>query len=116
MRQNKLGFCGLECSQCPAYIALQTDDNALRDKTAAEWSEKFHHAFTREMINCSGCRAKKGIQCGYCSMCSARACALKKKNQGCCSCGELESCSILTEMEAQSGFDFRKTNLALRNE
>lgn len=110
MSKKILGFCGLECGSCPAYIAHETNDDALRDKTAAEWSEKYQHPFTREMINCSGCREKKGVQCGYCSMCPTRACALKKKNAGCRGCGELETCSLLDDMKAQSGVDFREMN------
>ena len=114
MKQKLFGFCSLECSECPAYIALKTNDDALRDKTAAEWTEQFHHPITREMINCSGC-TKKGVHCGYCDMCAVRACSLKKKNKGCYSCNELEKCSVLDEMQAQSGVDFRKMNQERKN-
>ncbi len=110
MGQKLFGFCGLDCGECPAYIALQTDDDALRDRTAAIWSQKYHHPFAREMINCSGCVKKTGVQCGYCSMCPTRACALKKKIAGCFACDELATCSILDEMKAQSGVDFRELN------
>ncbi len=33
--------CGLACSECPAYIATQTNDDALRAETAAKWSKMF---------------------------------------------------------------------------
>ena len=33
-----LSMCGLDCAACPAFIAHQTGDQALRAKTAAEWS------------------------------------------------------------------------------
>ena len=44
MNENKgngkmLAMCGLDCAACPAFIAHKTDDQALRVKTAAEWSK-----------------------------------------------------------------------------
>jgi hypothetical protein len=107
MDQKHFGCCSLACDECPAFIALKTNDDALRDQTAIEWTERYHHPFTREMINCSGCMAKKGIHGGYCNQCPVRACSMKKKNKGCYSCNDLDTCSILEDMKTQSGVDFR---------
>ena len=37
---NKMiGYCGLDCEKCDAYIATKNNDNELRAKTAEEWSK-----------------------------------------------------------------------------
>ena len=37
---NKMiAFCGLDCTKCDAYIATQTNDDALRAQTAKLWSK-----------------------------------------------------------------------------
>ena len=39
-RKNQLtGCCGLDCEKCDARIATLTNDNALREKTAALWTK-----------------------------------------------------------------------------
>ena len=39
-----------------ANIATLTNDNTLREKTAALWTELNGVPITAEMINCTGCR------------------------------------------------------------
>ena len=34
-----IGYCGLDCAQCDAYLATIHDDQALREKTAKAWAE-----------------------------------------------------------------------------
>ena len=34
---TNVGACGLDCAECPAYIAYCTDDRKLRQETAAQW-------------------------------------------------------------------------------
>ena len=50
------GYCGLKCGECPAHIAMETDDDALRAKTAAEWNAQHGSDMKPEEINCAGCR------------------------------------------------------------
>ena len=40
MTDQLLGYCGLSCTECPAYIAKRTDDQELRINTAKEWSSE----------------------------------------------------------------------------
>lgn len=54
-----IACCGLDCEKCDARIATLADDNALREKTAALWSKLNGAQITPEMINCTGCRAKR---------------------------------------------------------
>lgn len=36
---QRIGCCGLDCEKCDARIATITNDNALREKTAALWTK-----------------------------------------------------------------------------
>jgi hypothetical protein len=83
-----ISICGLECTACPAYIAKQTDDNALREKTAKEWSEAFKTELKPEDINCDSCIAVDGAHIGYCNVCEIRQCGLAKKVVNCAYCDE----------------------------
>lgn len=83
-----LGVCGLECSDCPAYIAYKTDDNELREKTAKQWSEWYSADIKPESINCVGCMEDGEPKVYHCSQCEVRACGLKKKVVSCSACDE----------------------------
>ena len=91
---NLNAYCGLKCAGCPAYIATQNNDEALRAKTAAEWTVKHNHPFTPEMINCTGCKSD-GVKIAFCSFCEVRKCATEKGLEGCKFCGELKTCKII---------------------
>jgi hypothetical protein len=97
--------CGLDCASCPAYIALQTNDDKLRAKTATEWTEKYDFPFKKEMINCSGCLSTKEPHCGYCSMCPVRKCSLSKKITHCVFCKEFTECKIRQDFEKETGLN-----------
>ena len=51
-----IGCCGLDCEKCDARIATITNDNTLREKTAALWTKLNGVTILPEMINCTGCR------------------------------------------------------------
>ena len=91
MEQNRrpaktLAMCGLDCAACPAFIARKTDDQALRVKTAAEWSKQFGVALKPEDINCVGCLKTKGVHFGHCNDCEIRKCGLARKVNNCALC------------------------------
>lgn len=76
VKQTMIGYCGLGCGKCDAYIATKNNDNALCEKTAKLWSELNHATILPEHINCNGCRAD-GIKTFYCeNLCAVRKCAL----------------------------------------
>ncbi|HEC96016.1 MAG TPA: DUF3795 domain-containing protein, partial [Euryarchaeota archaeon] len=50
-----IGFCGLICSECPAYLATQKDDDNERRKVAETWSKEFNANMKPEDINYDGC-------------------------------------------------------------
>lgn len=49
-----IGCCGLDCEKCDARVATVTNDNALREKTAALWTKLNGVTISPEMINCTG--------------------------------------------------------------
>jgi hypothetical protein len=88
--------CGLVCSECPSFIARKTNDDALRQKTAAEWSSQYHAQFTPEQINCDGCVTDNGVLFPYCSVCEIRACAHGRGLTSCAQCADY-ACETLTK-------------------
>lgn len=60
-----IGCCGLDCEKCDARIATITNDNALREKTAALWTKLNGVTITPKMINCTGCRIE-GAKTSFC--------------------------------------------------
>ena len=100
--KDMIGCCGLDCEKCDAYLATIHDDNALREKTAALWSELNHVAITPDMINCTGCRVDgpKTIFCGQ--LCETRKCALGKGHATCGDCPALTGCPIVGEIHKAS--------------
>lgn len=106
--KDMIGYCGLDCEKCDAYIATINDDQALREKTAKLWSELNNVPILPEHINCEGCRIN-GTKTVFCdSLCSVRQCALKKGVTTCGDCSELETCLTV-------GAIFKNNSAALEN-
>ncbi len=93
--KEMIGYCGLDCEKCDAYLATINDDHALREKTAKLWAELNHAPILPEHINCQGCRVA-GIKTVFCdSLCGIRQCALKKGVMTCGDCPDLEKCQMV---------------------
>ena len=90
-----IAYCGLDCGNCEARIAMINNDEALRRKVAALWSELNNANITPEMINCSGCRID-GVKTPYCdSLCPIRACAKERELETCGNCPDMKTCEKL---------------------
>ena len=90
--KDMIGYCGLDCEKCDAYIATINDDQNLREKTAKLWAEQNNAPILPEHINCQGCRVN-GVKTIFCeNMCEIRKCALEKGVFTCGVCTEIESC------------------------
>ncbi|MBR0478982.1 MAG: DUF3795 domain-containing protein, partial [Solobacterium sp.] len=63
--RRMIAYCGLDCETCEARLATVNDDNALRRKVAALWSQLNQADITPEMINCTGCRLD-GVKTPFC--------------------------------------------------
>lgn len=94
-----ISVCGLDCSVCPAHVALLTNDQALREKTAVEWSKAFHAEITADMINCVGCTAVEGVHIGHCGECAMRTCGFKHKVANCGECADYGCATIAGFMD-----------------
>jgi hypothetical protein len=104
---SDLAYCGLDCSECPTFIATRTGDTALREKTAREWS-KLYSPYTgrndlraEEMV-CDGCKAAEDRLFLGCRVCGMRNCARKQNFATCAECGMFESCGQLNGFFTQA--------------
>jgi hypothetical protein len=78
MTERMIAYCGLICTECPAFIATQSDDRQALERVAAQWREEFSEpAITADAIVCDGCLGA-GRLSGYCSTCEIRACAVDR--------------------------------------
>lgn len=107
-----IAMCGLDCAACSAYKATQADDDSLRARTAAEWTEMFKHEFKRGDINCDGCTSE-GRHVGYCGMCEVRTCGLQHSVKTCADCTDY-ACDRLQQHFKMMPPDARKNLEALR--
>jgi len=101
--EKLIAYCGLNCAECGAYLALKNNDQALRVKTAAEWTKMHNFNFTPEMINCTSCKSS-GVQVGHCSNCEIRKCASAKRVVNCGACGDFKTCKTINDFIAQVPF------------
>jgi len=97
---EELGFCGIDCEKCPAYLATIGNDEALREKTATEWSKMFQRDIKSEDVLCYGCQEREKPVFGYCSQCQIRICAIGREALTCAECSDY-GCEKLTEFFKQ---------------
>ncbi len=99
MKTLALGCCGLNCDECPVFIATVRNDDKLRQKTAEEWSKLYAPFLGKELrpedINCRGCRSEGSLFIG-CMTCQIRECCRERKLPTCASCNEYETCETLS--------------------
>jgi len=105
--RDMIGYCGLDCEKCEAYIATIKDDDNLREQTAKLWAKLNNASILPEHINCQGCRTD-GIKTIFCdSLCQIRQCALKHGVVTCGNCTEISDCRTLT-MVTEGNTEARK--------
>ena len=85
---KQIAYCGLVCTECPAYIATQNDDDEKREETAAQWSTKYNADIKPEDINCDGCLTTTGRVIGHGMVCEIRKCGQEKGIVNCAYCEE----------------------------
>jgi len=84
-----IAYCGLVCSDCPAYIATQADDRAALEEVAARWREEYDAPnMTVEYVICDGCLTENGRKCGHCAECEIRACGVARGVVNCAHCAD----------------------------
>ena len=93
--EKLIGYCGIDCSECDAYLATKNNDQALQEKTAVEWSKAHDYNITPEMINCVSCKGN-GIK-HRSSECEVYKCASGKGIVNCGACDEFKTCSTISD-------------------
>lgn len=95
-KTKNFGCCGLNCAECAAFLATAANDDAMRAKTAAEWSVIYHADIKPEQINCMGCMAD-GVKFTHCAnSCEMRKCCISKNVQNCADC-QTYPCNMVSE-------------------
>jgi len=94
--EKMIAYCGLVCTECPAYIATEANDRKRLEELAVEWSKEFKTELTADGCMCDGCLTTTGHKIGYCAQCKVRACAIDKHLSNCAHCGDY-ACDTLTE-------------------
>ena len=101
-----LAGCGINCEECPAYLAKQNEDDALRLATLEKWSSP-EYPLTKEDINCDGCKID-GEHFKFCSECAIRDCVSDKGVETCAHCDQY-MCDVLKNWLSQAGDGPRET-------
>ena len=108
-----VAFCGIVCTECPAFIATQKDDDNERTKVAELWSQEFKAETKSEDINCDGCLSENGRLFNHCTVCEIRKCGREKNVENCAYCDDYACEKLGKFLEIASG---AKTTLdELRN-
>jgi len=107
--EKLIAYCGLDCCQCPAYIATRKGDQAGLAKTAAKWSQQFNMEIKPEDVICDGCTTPSPKKSSYCNMCEIRTCCIGKELENCAACSEY-ACEKLVKFfehapEAKEGLE-----------
>lgn len=83
-----VAFCGITCSECPAFLATQKDDDNERRKVAELWSEQFNAEIKPEDVNCDGCLLENGRLFSHCKVCEIRKCGQERGVKNCAYCDD----------------------------
>lgn len=83
-----IAYCGLACSDCPAYIATQANDQAALEAVAAEWRVAYNApGITVASVICDGCLSGPN-KCNHCGECAIRACGVEHGVANCAHCAD----------------------------
>ena len=96
-----IAYCGIVCTECPAFEATQKDDDAKRKKVAEAWSKQYKMPIKPEDINCDGCKSQGKRIINHCYVCEIRKCGKQKQVENCAYCEEY-ACEKLTKFFAMA--------------
>jgi|WetSurMetagenome_2_1015567.scaffolds.fasta_scaffold21525_4 hypothetical protein len=99
--RSLIGFCGIDCGECKAFVATKNNDAVMKKLVAEEWSKSYGHEIKPEGINCVGCVVVEGPHIGYCAVCEIRTCGVRKKVENCAYCIEY-GCGKLEPVHSRS--------------
>jgi hypothetical protein len=83
-----IAACGLDCGQCPAYLATQANDEVALERVAAEWRAEYNAPnITMQSVICDSCMVGER-HCGHCSECDIRKCVVEHGLVNCAYCDD----------------------------
>ena len=84
-----VAFCGIICTDCPAYLATQSNDREALERVLAHWRKEFNapHIAIEDIV-CDGCLTVDGRLNGYCRQCQIRPCGVERGVPNCAYCDE----------------------------
>lgn len=91
-----IAYCGITCTECPAFLATQKDDEKERAKVAEMWSKEFDVDLKPGDINCDGCLSTTEPLFSHCQVCEIRHCGQEKQVVNCAYCDDY-GCEKLTK-------------------
>ncbi len=106
MTDNTVAYCGLNCEECPAYLAYKNDDDNLRKEAATKWGSPEFPVKPAD-VNCGGCKMKGDPMFKFCSTCTVKACASKRGVETCAHCDDY-GCDVLEEWLSHAGDESRQ--------
>lgn len=83
-----IAFCGITCTECPAFLATQKDNDNERMKVAELWSKEFNAEIKPDDINCDGCLSENGRLFSHCNVCKIRKCGQERHVENCACCND----------------------------
>jgi len=94
---RQIAYCGLDCANCPSYLATQKNDDAMREEHSRYLKNTYGMTVPAQEINCDGCLSSSGTLLTFCQSCGIRKCAGDK---GVVNCGEcvLAPCEKLDDL------------------
>jgi hypothetical protein len=87
-----LGYCGINCAECPAYKGTVNTDVGLLEEVAGSYWDGVCSAPDWVCLGCTP--ADQGFLAKDCATCKIRGCAIEKKVQNCAACDSYESCAV----------------------
>jgi len=98
--------CGINCHDCEAYIATQSNDMDVLKRHQDNLLEQYGKELSLEELKCDGCLGK-GRQIPYCSICEIRICARQKGFVNCAACEDFPC--------AKGSFIWKEGSVSLKN-
>ena len=83
-----IAYCGITCSECPAYIATQASDQTALEAVAAQWRVDYNApGITVASVLCDGCLSGPN-KCSHCGECNIRTCGVERGVANCAHCAD----------------------------
>jgi len=83
--EEMVAYCGIVCTECPAYIATQNDDAEELKRVSEMWSNE-EWQLKPEAIICDGCLPGHTRYALFCPDCETRSCAIARAVANCAHC------------------------------